>query len=149
MCIGIFQKVALLKISGIFFQTGSVGLQSSGYKPSKNGLQTKILKSALKILEKFQEELCNKILFSKPANVLTRSLQLSCSKTGKLLGRPTSILRKDSIVDVLLRHFQKFWEQLFFRNTNGCLLPKIHAAFFPGAPTGSSGWINRKLKINE
>ena len=65
MCIVIFQKIALLKISRNFFLIGSVGLQSSGYKPAKDGLQTKTLNTVLKILENFQEELCNKVLFSK------------------------------------------------------------------------------------
>ena len=61
-----------------------------------------------------------------------RFVQNSCSKQffTKLPERPANELEKDSNTDVSLGSFQKFPEQLFFRNVNGWELPKIHTAFF-------------------
>ena len=52
-CIGMFQKVYLLVISR------NSGLLSTGCDAIQNELLTNVPKDVLKILEKFQEELCN------------------------------------------------------------------------------------------
>ena len=62
-CIGILLKVGPQEILRNFLLTGVVGLQSTGCNITKNELLTKFLKDVLKILENFQGELCNWILF--------------------------------------------------------------------------------------
>ena len=52
-CIGMFRKVDLLVISR------NSGLLSTGFGAIQNELLLNVLKVVLKILEKFQEELCN------------------------------------------------------------------------------------------
>ena len=49
---------------------------------------------------------------------------------GKITRKPVCELKKDSAIHVLLRGFQNFSGQLFFRNTIEQLLPKIERAFF-------------------
>ena len=49
---------------------------------------------------------------------------------GKVPGRSAGVLKKDSTLDVSLGSLQILWEQLFFDNTNGLMLPKIQVAFF-------------------
>ena len=62
--------------------------------------------------QKIPEITCQGIPFLQK-QVLADSLQNSCSKWifGKLPGRPTDVLKKDSTVDVLPGSFQKFSEQ--------------------------------------
>ena len=62
-CIGILLKVAPQEILRNFLLTGVVGLQSTGCNTTKNELLTKFLKDVLKILENFQGELCDWVLF--------------------------------------------------------------------------------------
>ena len=63
---------------------------------------------------------------------LAGSLQNSCSKEllKKVPGRSANVLKKDSTLDILLACLQKFSEHLFFRNTNGRVIPNIQIAFF-------------------
>ena len=64
MCIGSFQKIALLEILRNFLFTRVVCLQSRGYNTTKNRLLTKFFKVALKISENSQKKVCISSPFS-------------------------------------------------------------------------------------
>ena len=54
-CTGLFQKETFLEIARRYLLTGLVGLQSTICNTTKNKLQTKFLKGALKLIENLQE----------------------------------------------------------------------------------------------
>ena len=54
-CTGLFQKETFLEIARRYILTGLAGLQSTICNTTKNKLQTKFLKGALKLKENLQE----------------------------------------------------------------------------------------------
>lgn len=107
------------------------------YRPTNHSLQSYVF---FKTLENSRDN----VYCGVSTQSLHGSFQNSCAAYlfGKLPGRPVNVLKNDRIMDVLLRSFQKFSVQLFFRNTNGQVLLKPQTAFFPRATMGACGWMN-------
>ena len=81
-----------------------------------------------KILENSLDNVAVEFLLTQAWQALKVSPQNSCSEElfGKTPGKPASLLKKNSNLDVSLesmQSMQKFSEQLFFQNTNGQMLP--------------------------
>ena len=62
-CIGMFRKVAFLKILKSPLLTAVAGLQFTVYKATKKKLLTKFVKGALKLTENVQEMISNGVPF--------------------------------------------------------------------------------------
>ena len=78
-------------------------------------------------------------------------LHSSCSKElfEKISGRCTSVLKKNSILDVSLESMesvQKFSEQLFFQNTNGRMLLNVQITF-SRTLIDAFDWMRREISI--
>ena len=81
---------------------------------------------------------------------LTGSLQNSCLKKlfGRVLGRPESVLEKDSILDILLESMQKHSDQLTFHNTMGGCFQKFKYPF-SRISMNAFKWMNWKSYRNK